>query len=112
MIERFQKSSCSVSPRPPLYDWSSVTSPTCARSTQDGSPGRKAFFTRGGVLDVEDDGARRGGAGREQGQAEHDRRAEPRASRAEHGDEPSSADRRGDRRGGVARACPSFPVSQ
>ncbi len=28
MIERFQKSSWSVFPRPPLNDWSSVTWPT------------------------------------------------------------------------------------
>ena len=28
MIERFQKSSCSEIARPPLKDWSSVTSPT------------------------------------------------------------------------------------
>ena len=40
VIERFQKSSCSEIARTPLYDWSSVTSPTSQRSTQDGSPGR------------------------------------------------------------------------
>ena len=105
VIERFQKSSWSEFARTPLYDWSSVTSPTLRPVDPGGVARQVGLLHGGGVLDVEAHRARRGGTGREQGEAEDHGRTESRASRGRARRQRHQPDRGGD----TAEASPGFP---